>query len=68
MSANIGIVRLNGRMYRVDKSAFETDDRLYMRTWFCAKRGSVDLKTMSNSQRWVNEKYFNMKYIDTDGN
>lgn len=68
MSANIGIVKINGVIYRVAKSPFETDERLYDRAWFCAKKGCVDNVTQSQSHMWANEKYFKMKYIDNNGN
>lgn len=69
MSANIGIVKLKGRIFKVDKVQFETDERLQDRAWFCAKEGTVDVATISRSHKWVNEKYFNMKYIGgNDGN
>lgn len=64
MSSSIGIVRKDGNIYRVDKAPFETDERLQMRTWYCAMKGHVDKKTISDSHKYVNEKYFNMKYID----
>jgi hypothetical protein len=70
MSATIGIVRINGKIFRVPRTDHETDDRLQDRTWFCAKEGAVDAVTISRSHKWVNEKYFNMKYkdaLDCDG-
>lgn len=63
MSANIGIVKMKGRIFKLDKMPFETDERLQERTWFCAKEGTIDVATVSRSHKWVNEKYFNMKYI-----
>jgi hypothetical protein len=64
MSANIGVVRHAGSIYIVPKTPFETDERLYDRAWFCAKKGDVTPVTISDSHKYVNEKYFNMKYKD----
>jgi hypothetical protein len=70
MSANIGVVRLNGRIFRVGKTPFETDDRLQDRTWYCALQNPTDEERshvlVSDSHKWANKKYFNMKYVDND--
>lgn len=66
MSAQFGIVRTAGFFYRVPKAAFETDERLQDRSWYCAKTGKVDDVTISRSHIWSNEKYFSMKYNDGD--
>jgi hypothetical protein len=71
MSATIGIVRMNGKIFRVPKADYETDERLQDRAWLCAKEGTVDACTISRSHKWANEKYFNMKYSaenTNDGN
>lgn len=66
MSAQFGLVRTGGFFYRIPKAAFESDERVQDRTWFCAKEGKVDGITVSRSHMWSNEKYFNMKYNDGD--
>jgi hypothetical protein len=74
MSANIGVVRMNGKMYRITKAPFETDERLQDRSWYCARYAESQTQqvcpnqVMSASHVWANEKYFNMKYRDDDGN
>lgn len=68
MSANFATIRLRGEMKRIPKSTFETDDTLYVRAWYCATHaGKIDDVVISESYKHVNEKYFNMKYIDTNG-
>lgn len=64
MSAQFGLVRYRGYMHRVEKSAFETDERLMDRTWYRATTGA----TNEQSHIWTNQKYFNMKYIDGSEN
>ena len=64
MSANFATIRLRGDIKRIPKSAFETDDKLYVRAWYCATSDTIDDVVISNSHKHANEKYFNMKYID----
>lgn len=64
MSATIGIVRVGGFVFRVPKTAFETDEQLQDRTWWYAKNPNA---TIADTLKWRNRKYFNMKYIDDDG-
>lgn len=64
MSAQFGIVRMNGKLYKIYKTPYETDERLQARAWFCARKNATDDKTVSDSHIWVNEKYFGMKYKD----
>lgn len=64
MSAHFGVVRMNGKLYKVDKVPYETDERLQERAWFCARKNSVDDATITDSHIWINQKYFGMKYKD----
>lgn len=64
MSSQFGLVRMNGKLYKIEKVPHETDERLQERAWFCAKRDSVNNKTISDSHIWINQKYFGMKYKD----
>lgn len=69
MSSKVGIVRKDGVIVRVEKSAFETDERLHVRAWYCANQDdAITEKTIADSHMWVNTKYLRMKYIDKHGN
>lgn len=64
MSSQFGLVRMAGKLFVIDKTPHETDERLQDRAWFCAHKNATDDQTISESHMWVNKKYFDMKYKD----
>jgi hypothetical protein len=60
---DIVIIRYQGKLWRIPKVRFETEERAKDRGWWIIKNaGSIDLESLSASHRWANEKYFGMKY------
>lgn len=72
MSVSYCIVRYHGRIYRVPKALFETEERAQDRAWYVARKldnwinGPVDQveyeAILNESHIYVNKKYFHMEY------
>ena len=58
-------VRYRGKIWRVQKQMYESEEQAKDRAWFIAKElpESMDpIEKESRSRMWANEKYFGMKY------
>lgn len=63
------IVRYKGILYRIPKTAFETEERAHDRAWYVAKKINGTCldqneyeKILNESHMYVNKKYFGMEY------
>ncbi len=65
------IVRYQGRLIRIPKGSFETEERAIDRTWHFAKTWNGQSESIQQTQmdtfKWANEKYFGMKYVVDEG-
>lgn len=72
MTTNYCIVRYHGKIYRVLKSLFETEERAQDRAWYIAKKLQSEISTpvhhaeyeaiVNESHIYINKKYFQMEY------
>lgn len=61
------VVRYAGRLWEIEKAPYETEERAHDRAWWIAKNagtGKVTPELIAESFKWVNIKYFGMKYKD----
>lgn len=63
------IVYHNGKLFRIERIPFETDEQAYDRAWYVALHANESnqlnksfKQQLSEASRWVNEKYLGMKY------
>ena len=59
-------IRNAGKIYKIRKTPYETDDKAYDRAWYIMKCSDID-DIISNeketlSHKWANEKYYGMTY------
>lgn len=59
MKQDICILRKDGRIYRIKKAPFETNDQATERLWFIANNPG---KTNEDSLKWMYEKYIGVRY------
>lgn len=56
-------IRHNGKIYKIRKSPYETDEKALDRGWYIINNYnelSIEKETLSHI--WANQKYFNMNY------
>jgi hypothetical protein len=60
------IIRNQGKIFRIERSPFETHERTMDRGWFIVDRNPQTAAELAQaeaeSHRWANEKYCGMKY------
>jgi hypothetical protein len=59
------IIRNAGKIYKIRKSPYETDEKAMDRAWFISKIIDTNISTFekeSLSHIWANEKYYGMSY------
>lgn len=60
------VVVYQGRLWRIPKGPFESDERAYDRAWWIAKHRDAHTMALrelvSRSHMWANQKYFRMDY------
>jgi len=58
------VLKTNGRMIRLLKAPFETDEQAMDRAWWIANRKAVgsDGNDIAESLKWVYQKYLKVKY------
>lgn len=57
-------VRFQGRIWRVQKQPFETEEQARDRAWYITKL-PIDMSSLckeNESRVWANQKYYQMKY------
>lgn len=61
------ILRSHGKIYRIERSPFESHERTMDRGWFIIDKNPVSAEDFARaeaeSHRWANEKYCGMKYV-----
>lgn len=62
------LIRARGYIYRVEKGPFESNERTMDRGWYIVQQNPKNMDEFAvaeaMSHRWVNEKYWGMKYAD----
>lgn len=53
------ILKTNGKIYRIPKAPFETNEQVMDRCWYISKQSTVNL---SESLQWSYRKYLKVKY------
>lgn len=64
------VVRHKGRLYRVPRIPFESDEQAMDRAWYIAlhcEDPNKLLQVESEAGRWIYEKYYGMKYDEKSG-
>jgi hypothetical protein len=59
-------IRYSGKIYKIRKSPYETDEKAYDRAWYIAKLNDDSMSLIekeSRSHMWANEKYYGMTYV-----
>lgn len=63
------MIRYNGKVWRVQKQPFESDEQAKDRVWYVVKNMHEETDNAANmrkweclSRMWSNEKYYAMKY------
>jgi len=59
------VLKYNGKIYRVQRQPFETEEQVIDRLWYIVKHENVESKfeeVVSNSLKWMYEKYYKVKY------
>ena len=69
MTTSYVSIKYAGKLFKINKAPYETEENAYDRAWYIAK----NLMTSENNDKswiekdglshiWANEKYFHMKY------
>lgn len=60
------IIRNDGKIYKVRKTPYETNEKGYDRAWYIMKNNDnlteISLEKETESHKWSNEKYYGMIY------
>lgn len=56
------ILRHNGKLYRIQKQPFETEEQAMDRLWYIVNNEGDVSKVILQSLQWMYEKYYKVKY------